>query len=145
MTDAPLFHIRPATQSDAPALAQLTWPEGMDNIIDIEKVTVAVNADDEVVGLIRIEDAGGCAYVNPIVTYPSWRGHGVGEALMTLAIERFGEVRLVARGSSVGFYEKLGFENIPWEMVDTLISSDCEGCEMYEDCHPQPMRYIPED
>ena len=75
-----------------------------------ERVRVAVNDEDVVVGFCRLQDdVNGIAYVNPIVTYSAWRGYGVGRALIEDARDLAGELRLIARGTSEGFYRKLGF------------------------------------
>ena len=81
----------------------------------------------------------GIAHVNPVVTYPTWRGYGVGRALMDEALERHGELRFVARGASVGFYEKLGYRAIPWEDVCLDVAEDCRICTLVDECKPQPM------
>lgn len=139
-----LFTLRPARDSDKPYLDAYCSIEGMDTFPDVEGVTVAANADDEPVGFIRIAcDAAGVAHVYPIVTYELWRGHGVGRALMEDARARFGELRLVSRGSSKPFYEALGLEDCDWSLIGDGLSEDCLHCEMREDCGPQPMRWLP--
>ena len=56
----------------------------MDAIPSIEGVRVAVNEDDEVVGFVRVVTSKeGVAFVNPVVTYRTWQGFGVGRASWT--------------------------------------------------------------
>ena len=139
-----LFTIRDARESDMALICAYAAEEGMDRIPGPERVRVAVNADDEVVGFCRLQDdANGIAYVNPVVTYSAWRGYGVGRALIEDARERAGELRLIARGTSVGFYRKLGFACMPWSQVDLQAASeDCDRCPHRAECGPVPMRLV---
>ncbi len=138
--DASLFSLRDAQASDMPYINAYAYAEGMDEIPSAEGVRVAVNADDEPVGFLRIQrGSDGAAHVNPVVTYETWRGFGVGRALVEEALSREGELRLVARGASVPFYEALGFSTISWEAVDLTVAEDCDGCDMREECCPRPM------
>lgn len=138
-----LFTLRPARPSDKALLDSYTYAEGMDNIPDVEGVTVAVNAEDMPVGFIRIvQDAEGVAHIYPIVTYSAWRGYGVGRALVDDAVAHFGELRLVSRGSSRGFYEALGFEECDWSMISPGMSEDCPNCSWRDECDPCPMRIV---
>ena len=116
--------------------------EGMDRIPGVERVRVAVNEEDEVVGFCRLQDdANGIAYVNPIVTYGAWRGYGVGRALIEDARQIAGELRLISRGTSEGFYRKLGFIEMPWSETDqSAASEDCDACPYRAECGPVPMR-----
>ena len=97
-----LFTIRDARPDDKAVLDGYANLEGMDAIPSIEGVRVAVNEDDEVVGFLRIALAeDGTAFVNPVITHETWRGFGVGRALMEEALARHGELRLVSRGGSL--------------------------------------------
>lgn len=138
-----LFSLRPAIESDRPYLDSYTYAEGMDYVPDLEGLTVAANADGEPVGFIRIvRDSQGIAHVNPVVVHGSWRGYGVGKALMEAAQAEHGELRLVSRGSSKPFYDALGFEDCSWGLIEKGVSEDCDGCEMRAECNPQPMRKV---
>ena len=140
-----LFTIRDAREGDMALIDAYALAEGMDHIPGPDRVRVAVNDDDAVVGFCRLQDdANGIAYVNPIVTNAAWRGYGVGRALIADAREIAGELRLIARGTSVGFYRRLGFEDMPWEMTDQAAASeDCDGCPYRVECGPVPMRLVP--
>lgn len=139
-----LFTLRPAREDDMPYLDSYAYAEGMPNIPSPQNVTVAVNADDVPVGFIRINpDEAGVAHVNPVVTCATWRGYGVGRALVEDALRRFGELRLVSRGSSLAFYRALGFEDVPWDAIKPQIAAECDGCELYDECRPQPVRKVP--
>ncbi|MBC2890243.1 GNAT family N-acetyltransferase [Gordonibacter massiliensis (ex Traore et al. 2017)] len=141
MTDE-LFTIRDARADDKPVLDAYANAEGMDAIPDIEGVRVAVNGDDEVVGFIRIalDEEDGTAFVNPVITHETWRGYGVGRALMDEALARHGELRLVSRGGSLPFYEALGYERIGWDLIKMALVDDCDHCELRDECGPVPMR-----
>lgn len=140
MTEA-LFTMRSAREDDRAYLDSYCYAEGMDNLPNLENVTVAVNSADEPVGFIRIAIGGnGVAHVNPVVVHKSWRGYHVGETLMAREQERYGELRLVARGSSKGFYDRLGFEPCPWDEVDLSVTENCDVCTLVEECQPCPMK-----
>lgn len=138
-----LFTLRPAADKDRGLIDAYAYAEGMDRIPSLENVTVAANAEDECVGFLRLafSDAG-VAHVNPVVVYGAWRGYGVGRALMEDALARCGELRLVARGSSVGFYRALGFSEVPWEDIATYVTEDCEHCDLRDECEPVPMAKV---
>ena len=136
-----LITLRPAREEDLAFLNVFCYSEGMDNLPSVENVTVAADSDDDPVGFIRIAMGNnGVAHVNPVVVNPYWRGHGIGRILTEDALRKYGELRLVSRGSSVPFYRALGFEDITWDDIDPLVVDDCGGCEMREECCPQPMR-----
>lgn len=140
-----LFTLRPARESDRPLLDTYTYAEGMDYLPSLERVTVAVNSADEPVGFIRIAiDSHGVAHINPVVVYRDWRGYGVGRALVENAEAAYGELRLVSRGSSKPFYDALGYEDCGWDLIEKGVSEDCDGCPMYDECDPQPMRKLPD-
>lgn len=135
-----LFTLRAAEAKDKPWLDSYCYAEGMANLDDLKGVTVAVNASDEPVGFIQIAIGNnGVAHVYPIVVHLSWRGYDVGRALIENAHAKFGELRLVSRGSSVGFYEKLGFVLCDWEMIDNEQTEGCADCSTKAECKPLPM------
>lgn len=139
MPDAP-FTLRDAREDDLAYLNVYAAAEGMDGLPSIENVRVAVNEDDVPVGFLRLQKgANGVFHVNPVVTCPTWRGWGVGRALVEEALATCGELRLVARGASVPFYRALGFGEMPWEAIAPEVAVDCDGCEMRGECRPLPM------
>ena len=133
--------LRAATESDMQLVNTYAAWEGMDAIPSPEGVTVAVNEDDIPIGFVRVwqDPEGGQAYVNPIVIYQPWRGYGIGRLLMEDVQQHFESVRLVSRGVSIPFYRALGYEDVEWECIAPAIASDCDGCEMRDECTPQPM------
>ena len=142
---AALFTIRDARPGDMALVNGYAYAVGMDEMPGIERIRVAVDANDVPVGFCRLQDdAQGIAYVNPIVVYGPWQGHGVGRALIEDARALAGELRLIARGESTGVYRALGFVEMPWEWADlSAASEDCERCAWRAECGPVPMR-LPE-
>jgi len=143
----PLFTIRPAQERDLPILALLFTTADMPvpPRDDLLVGTVAVNGDDEPVGFIRIlvvsdevNPAGSGAYVYPVVVFDTWRGHGVGAALVSHELIRYHELKLVGCRDSRGFYPRIGFEPLEWDGVAGVIARDCERCGDLQACDPQP-------
>ena len=139
MSDS-LFSIREAREEDLPYVNSYAYNEGMDAIPGLELLWVAVNDDDVPVGFIRLSNIDGdVAYINPIVTLASWRGFGVGKALVEFAHGLYPELRLVSRGTSHAFYEALGYRDCAWEDIVPEVANECDGCPMYDECGPRPM------
>lgn len=139
MSDVP-FTLRDARESDLAYLNAYAAAEGMDDLPSAENVRVAVNEDDVPVGFLRLQQgSNGAAHVNPVVSCATWRGWGVGRALMEEALASRGELRLVARAASVPFYRALGFGELSWDAVAPEIAVDCDGCELRGECCPLPM------
>lgn len=131
--------MRPAITSDLSAINEYAADEGMDAILSPENIHVALNSSEEIIGFIRLAFYEGICYVNPIVVYPTWRRYGVGRLLIEKAFDRWGELRLVSRGSSLAFYTALGFTPIAWDAIAPAIAADCKGCELFEECAPTPV------
>ena len=136
-----LFTLRKAREEDMPYVHSYAYREGMDNPPFGEGLSVAVNSDDIPVGFVRIAVVDGVAYVNPVVVAHTWRGFGVGRALIEDALRTHGALRLVARGASVPFYRAMGFGEAAWEDIADEIASECTGCELRPECGPLPMRF----
>lgn len=137
------FLLRPAVESDRLFLNAFCYSEGMDNLDSLDGVTVAADMDDDPIGFIQISMGNtGIAHVYPIVVNPEWRGMHVGKTLIDDAYKRHGELRLVSRGSSVGFYRKLGFQECDWSLIDDECTEGCADCPSKAECGPLPMRLI---
>lgn len=130
--------IRPATLEDAERIALLAREADMGEL-SARGITWAAECSQKVVGFIRLLEDRGQWYVNPVVVDPAYRRKGVGAALMAFAHKRYGELRFVARGYAVPFYEALGCENVPWDAIAPIVADDCDECSMLATCHPQPM------
>lgn len=139
MPDAP-FTLRDAREGDLVYLNAYAAAEGMDALPSAAGVRVAVNEGDVPVGFLRLQKGeNGVFHVNPVVTCATWRGWGVGRALVEEALATCGELRLVARGASIPFYIALGFKELSWDAIAPEIAADCDGCEMRGECRPLPM------
>ncbi len=136
-----LYTLREARADDMAYIDSFAMAEGMDYVRDHHNIIVAVNESDEPVGFLRISlGESGRAYVNPIVVYPAWRGYDVGKTLMEAALAHYGELRLVSRGVSKGFYDRLGFVPCAWEDIEQGVSEDCAHCSWRDECSPCPMK-----
>lgn len=138
-----LITLRSARADDMRYLNAYAAAEGMDALPGPEHIHVAANADDTPVAFIRLAlGANGIWHVNPIVTCSTWRGYGVGRVLTEWALQEKGELRLVARGSAVPFYQHMEFSPCTWEEVDISVTEDCAGCSFRQECNPQPMKRV---
>ena len=142
--DAKKLQFRNARPDEIDTLSALSSAEGMDPVPSEEDILVATDEKDQVAGFIRLQqDIAGIWYVNPIVVAPDWRGYGVGRALIEEAYRRVGELRLVARGDVIPFYEKLGFVELGWDEVDLEAASEhCNDCPIRDTCGPLPMKKV---
>lgn len=138
--DPSLLTIREATEDDANIVAKLTADAGMGTLTPRGTVFVAVS-EGHTVGFIRIVEAEGHWYVNPIVVDASARRLGVGRALMQDARARYGELLFVARGHAVPFYEALGCEEVARDRISPDLGEDCDTCPDVATCCPVPMIY----
>lgn len=134
-----VFRIRPSIPEDAERIAALADESDMGELSD-RGITWVAERDHQIVGFIRLLEDEDQWYVNPVVVDAAYRREGIGAALMTFAHKRYGELRFVARGYAVPFYEALGCENVSWDVIAPLVADDCDGCSMLATCHPQPMR-----
>lgn len=130
---------REATPADAKAIAALAAEASVGELSDRGRSFV-VECEGTVAGFIRLVKAEGCWYVNPVVVASDHRRTGLGALLMRFARDRFGELRFVARGYAVPFYEALGCEQIGWDAIAPIIAADCDGCEAAPTCRATPMR-----
>ena len=131
--------LRAATPDDAAAIAALAAEASVGALSDRGRSFVA-ERHGTVAGVIRLVEAEGCWYVNPVVVAAEHHRTGLGALLMHFAHERFGELRFVARGYAVPFYEALGCEKIGWDAIAPIIAADCDGCEAVPTCRATPMR-----
>ncbi len=135
------FSIRFAITADEPTMSAWAQAEDMGALKGFENTLVAQDASGELLGFCRITIVDNCPYVNPLIVSGKHRKRGIGKALMACALAQWGPLRFVARGWSVPFYRSIGSLNLPWEEIAPEIASDCDGCSLYDSCHPQPMMY----
>lgn len=131
--------IRNAEEKDLPWIHDLLRHEDMDEYSDVEHLLVACRADHPA-GFIRLKYTDCGVHVAPIIVECAMRGEGIGYLLMKEASKRVGELKLVARGSAVGFYRALGMKECSFEVISTELEEDCTACSMKEDCKPIPFR-----
>lgn len=133
------YIVRTACECDLPAINALCEAEGLELVEDLAGVWVA-DAEDGILGFVRMTPGcNGYMHINPIATNPEIRHAGVGRTLISTMLNEYGEVRLIARGESKGFYHKLGAQDIDWSEVDTSAGHDCTGCPIIDECVPTPM------
>lgn len=132
--------IREATEQDADIIASLAREAGMGTLTPRGTSYVALS-EGRIVGFIRIVEAEGDRYVNPIVIDPQTRRLGVGRALMQDVRKRYGALLFVARGPAVPFYTALGCEQVARERISPDLGEDCDTCPDFATCSPVPMMY----
>lgn len=134
------YRIRAAEERDGAAIVRLAEEASMGTLSTIGESLVAEEGG-RILGFVRITSIDGIAYVNPVVVSPDAQGRGLGRALMEAARAERGELRFVARGGALPFYEALGCERITWDDVAEAIASDCPTCDDLETCGPVPLCY----
>lgn len=135
------FELRAAVESDVEKINVLANSINMPPLDSAEEVKIAVTPEGRIVGYIHVlAGQNGAMHVQSVASDPTWRGKGVGRALMEDAYAAHGDLRLVARGTAVGFYQTLGYEETPWESIDFTVADDCFACDERDTCHPLPMR-----
>lgn len=132
--------IREATDGDGDAIAKLAEDAGMGTLTPRGISFVAV-CEGRIDGFIRIVEAEGHPYVNPIVVEAAARRSGLGRSLMQHARALYGDLLFVARGHAVPFYEALGCEQVAWERISPDLGEDCDSCAEFATCSPVPMIY----
>lgn len=135
------LEIRPARKADLQRINSMARASGMSPVQNVSNVYVGEIQGYGVVSYVKLTFGrpDGICHVNPIVVDRPWRRLGLGKRLILFLLDRYGEVRLVARGESEGFYERLGFENVGWEQIYDPVASECDTCSDREDCRPRPM------
>jgi putative acetyltransferase len=134
MSQAP-FSIRPATPADGPVVRDIVFdilrsygitpdPEGLDADVmtfgqpdngALEELVAAV--DGRAVGLVSLGTKGGAGWLSKLFVDPSFRGRGIGKALLLEAVSRAGahglqRVGLTTRTifrEAVALYESTGW------------------------------------
>lgn len=142
---SPAWRIRDAVEEDMQIINYLFATENFPDAPGPEGMRVAADNDNVIFGAIRIEIApDGSANINPVVVFDVKKGMGVGAALVKDALKTYPDLRLVARGPSVGFYERLGFERCSWDDIDPKYIRDCDECPELANCGPVPFKSAPE-
>ncbi len=130
--------LRDGRPTDRQVIQELLAYYQMEADLDPVEFLVA-EVDGFVVGAARLEWADGEAYIHPLVVAAGWHGRGIGHALVSQLLSKWPEIRVVARGSAAGFYERLGFTKTNWDQVFPTFISECQECPSRQGCQPVPM------
>lgn len=92
---------------------------------------LAVDADQKPIGTGRVKVSAATATIGRMAVLESWRGAGVGAAIMRRLIEigksdGANEFELSAQLTAVAFYQKFGFT----ASGDVYLDADIEHCKM---------------
>lgn len=130
------FSLRPAQPRDEESVRTLMAVGGMGVASDWQEAMVAVTDADVPIGYLRVQLTDKGPHVAPVAVFPYWQGKGIGRALMQDALERFGMLKLVARGEVADFYRKLGYQEISLDEISGDLGEDCEHCPDKLTCQP---------
>lgn len=133
------FSLRPGEPRDRARLDVLLTAEDMRGQFPPHEFTVC-ELGGVVVGAARVEIMDNRAWIRPIVVDDAYQGSGIGSALVEAALTNHETLFAVARGPAVPFYERLGFEPVPWDEVPGVLWHECDGCPDVRSCGPLPMR-----
>lgn len=141
--------LRAASPADAPAIAALLHGYAMQNLLldrseeDIlfylKNFTVAVDADNNLLGCMAVRDFGNdLLEVRSLAVKPDLRQSGIGRKLVQKAIGRLrserAQFRLFALTLQPGFFEKLDFSIVEKELFPEKIWADCLRCPKQHCC-----------
>ena len=105
--------------------AESWWTEGPDNpdlvvrIVSGSHCFMIATMGDEIIGMGRaISDGASDSYLQDITVKKEYRGDGVGSRIINLLVEHLNRdglrwVGLIAERGSHGFYDRLGFKQMP--------------------------------
>lgn len=130
------YSLRKAQPGDLNSVELLMHIGGMGLASDWQEGIVAVDANGQVIGYIRIQQTPEGPHVAPVAVHPTRQGEGIGRALMEEALSQQGYLKLVARGEVAGFYRTLGCKEIPFEQISGDLEEDCQNCPDRDQCQP---------
>jgi N-acetylglutamate synthase-like GNAT family acetyltransferase len=135
--------LRQGVEADAPIISALLAENGMDELDDPVDSCLVAEVDGLTVGFAHIEVANGRAWIRPVIVDSGCSGAGIGSALVRNLLAEYGALSVVARGSAVAFYERMGFVPLSWDAVPDVHRHECdEMCDWREECGPTPMEYV---
>jgi N-acetylglutamate synthase-like GNAT family acetyltransferase len=132
--------IRQGTNQDQQTLVDLLESHQMLSDIDPCEFYVAA-LSGRLVGAVRTETEEKEVYLRPLVVDHDHHGKGIGKALVNHLVSQNLNLHVVARGSAIGFYQRIGFELMPWELVPDRYRQECDLCPDIDSCQPSPMKY----
>jgi len=133
--------IRPAQREDLPAIFDLMAAYDMVGNFTAENCVIA-EKNDNLIGFARVEVAETVPYVRPIVVARQNQGRGVGKALLQHILCSCSDLRVVSRGSVIGFYTQMGFKSADWDEIHLAFKNECAACPDLKNCRPVPMRSL---
>ena len=135
------MQIRRGQASDLAALETLLGQAEMGTTGLAPEDFLVAEEGETLVGTVLLQRVDGDAYLRAMAVDPAWQGRGLGSLLVRTLVAGLDEVKLVARGGVVAFYQKLGFQKIGWESIAPSMRDECEGCPDLSGCQPIPMVY----
>jgi N-acetylglutamate synthase-like GNAT family acetyltransferase len=135
------MQIRRGQASDLAALEALLGQAEMGTTGLSPEDFLVAEEGDALVGTVLLQRVDGDAYLRAMAVDLAWQGRGLGSLLVRALVAGLDEVKLVARGGVVTFYEKLGFTRMGWEAVHSTMRAECEGCPDFAVCQPVQMVY----
>lgn len=112
--------IRPARREEQARIRQVITKDANLDPTDLNwaNFVIAEGADGRWAGLGQIRRAGKCNELGSLYVRPDLRGQGIAGAIIgALVADEPGEIYLECAGRLVPFYERFGFERVPWQSV----------------------------
>ncbi len=111
----PDFSLRPATESDFPAIRRLIHEVGINPMsLDWHRFVIAVDGDDRMLGCGQLKPHGkDLIELASIAVESNYRDRGIARAIIEHLLERAPRpVYLICRSSLGPFYERWGFRSL---------------------------------
>jgi N-acetylglutamate synthase-like GNAT family acetyltransferase len=107
--------IRKATESDQETIKQMVRAEHLDpTALHWSHFRVADKAG-EIIGIGQIRPSPNCRELGSMVVKQPYRGQHIGEMIIEALLEHEpGDVYLECRSHNEGYYQRFGFQRIPW-------------------------------
>jgi amino-acid N-acetyltransferase len=134
------IQLRKAVPADLPQIYRLLELNDMQGEVEAQDCIVA-DYMGELAGFARLEIADDLPYIRPIVVAPDAQGKGVGRELVQYLLLSYPRLRVIARGDALGFYTRLGFQQMDWEQIYPAFAQECRDCPHLPSCNPQPLEF----
>ena len=126
----PAFTIRPATETDSPAIAALVRSAKLPvDGIEHARFTVADHAG-RIVGCAGLEVYGGSGLLRSVAVDPEWRGRGVGDALVRAVLDGAAQDKVdpvvLLTDTAPAWFPRFGFEVTTRENVPSALHASAE-------------------
>ncbi len=132
-------------------LQELLWNYDMDLFGEITEHLIIEQNDEIIAGARVIAEANNKFFLVAMAVKDAKQRKGYGSAIMEYMLSdpwrsscmesesRDFQITTLARGKSIGFYRKHGFEPCDYEDVPEFFSEQCKICPEHESCQPLPM------